>query len=59
MNIIEFSDKYKDEAACVADLKQRRDLQVKACPHCVSTEFYWKGDKAMYECKKCHYRMSL
>ena len=59
MNIIEFSDKYKDEAACVADLKQRRDLQVKECPHCGCTEFYWKGDKAMYECKKCHYRMSL
>ena len=52
MNIIEFSDKYKDEAACVADLKQRRDLQVKECPHCGCTEFYWKGDKAMYECKK-------
>lgn len=59
MNLTDFSKRYDTEEACIDDLRRRRDAQVKVCPHCGGTDYYWKGDKTMYECKRCHYRMSL
>ena len=59
MDLIEFTKKFPDEESCKTHFKALRDAQAKKCPHCQGTAFYWKNDKEMYECKECHYRMSL
>ena len=59
MDLIEFTKKFPDEESCKTHFKALRDAQAKKCPHCQGTAFYWKNDKEVYECKECHYRMSL
>lgn len=59
MNLVDFIKDFPDEESCKLHFKGLRDAQVKICPKCGCTEYYWKNDKEMYECKRCHYRMSL
>jgi len=59
MNLLNFVSQYPDEASCKAKFKEYRDKQGVVCPHCRSTEHYWKKDKECYECKKCGKRQSL
>jgi len=59
MNLLNFVSQYPDEASCKAKFKEYRDQQGVVCPHCGSTEHYWKQDKESYQCKKCGYRQSL
>jgi DNA-directed RNA polymerase subunit RPC12/RpoP len=59
MNLLNFTMSFPDEASCKAKWKEYRDKQGVVCPHCGSTEHYWKKDKENYECKQCGYRQSL
>jgi Zn ribbon nucleic-acid-binding protein len=59
MNLLNFVEQYPDEASCRVKFKEYRDQQGVVCPHCKSTQHYWKQDKECYECKKCGKRQSL
>lgn len=59
MNILEFAKAFPDEESCEMRLKEYRLKKGVVCPHCGSTEHYWKSDKKSFECKKCRYRQSL
>ena len=59
MNILEFSQKFPDEASCIAYFKGQRVLQGVVCKRCGSREHYWLEGKLSYECKHCHSRQSL
>jgi len=59
MRLLEFSTNFPDEASCIAKLRELREAEIHICPKCGHAEWYWKGDKLCYECKKCHHRESL
>ena len=59
MRLIDFMNAFPDEASCKSKLKEYREKQGVVCPHCGSTQHYWKKDKQCFECKHCHYRQSL
>jgi hypothetical protein len=59
MNILEFAQKFPNEASCITYFKQQRDLQGVVCKRCGSKEHYWLKGKLCYECKLCHSRQSL
>ncbi|HPL93712.1 MAG TPA: transposase, partial [Paludibacteraceae bacterium] len=45
MNLLNFVAQYPDEASCRVKFKAYRDQQGFVCPHCKSTQHYWKQDK--------------
>ena len=59
MNLIKFTEQYLYEASCKARIKVLREECGIVCVRCGHKEHYWKKDKDMYECKKCHFRTSL
>lgn len=59
MNLLEFVERFPDEASCKSRFKEIREKEGLVCRKCGHTEHYWKKDKEQYECKKCKARMSL
>lgn len=59
MNLNDFTSRFPDEESCKKYFKGIRDRQQKTCAKCGCTEFYWKNDKEMYQCKECGKRFSL
>lgn len=59
MKILEFFSKYPDEKSCKSAFKKCREKEGVICKKCRGTEHYWLKKKELYECKKCHFRMSL
>ncbi|WP_299183938.1 hypothetical protein [uncultured Chryseobacterium sp.] len=47
------------ENFCILKLKEIRVSKGIICMKCNSTQYYWKNDKSMFECKICHSRKSL
>lgn len=59
MNILEFIQKFPDEAACRLKFKEQRDQIGVICNKCGSKEHFWLKNKQCYECKHCHSRQSI
>lgn len=59
MKILEFFSKYPDEKSCKSAFKKCREKEGVICKKCRGREHYWLKTKELYECKKCHFRMSL
>jgi transposase-like protein len=59
MTILEFADKFPDEASCRKDFKEKRELEGIICKTCKSKEHYWLPSKEQWECKNCHFRTTL
>ena len=59
MNLLNFNEIYPNEESCKLKFKEMRDKQGVVCSHCGCKEHYWKGDKWVYECKKCGFRTTL
>ena len=59
MNLINFIEKFPDEASCRANFKEIRDAEGVKCRKCGHTDHYWLKNIESYECKKCRTRMSL
>ena len=59
MNLLNFNEIYPNEDSCKLKFKEIRDKQGVVCSHCGCKEHYWKGDKWVYECKKCSFRTTL
>lgn len=59
MNILNFMQRFPDEASCIAYLKEQREQSGVACKHCGCREHRWDAKKRSFECKHCHSRQSL
>lgn len=59
MNILNFMQRFPDEASCVTYLKEQREQSGIVCKHCGCREHRWDGNKLVFECKHCHSRQSL
>lgn len=59
MNILEFIQKFPDEASCMSYFKAQKEQAGIICKSCGSTEFYWQKGKLCHECRHCHSRQSL
>lgn len=59
MNILNFMQRFPDEASCIAYLKEQREQSGVVCKGCGSMEHRWDTKKLSFECKHCHSRQSL
>jgi hypothetical protein len=59
MKLIEFTDSFPDEASCKSTFKRLREQEGVVCKRCKNEKHYWLKSKELYECKSCHFRMSL
>lgn len=59
MTLFEFYQKFPEEKFCIDFLKELKFKQGLICKKCGNTDFYWKNDRLMFECKKCKSRISI
>jgi hypothetical protein len=59
MKLLDFFKNFPDEESCRAHFKEVRDKEGVVCKGCCGEAHWWLKSKSMYECKKCHRRMSL
>lgn len=60
MKLVDFFNNYPNEAECKAKFKEIREKNGVFCKSCgAEDEYWWLKSKELYECKKCHFRMSL
>lgn len=59
MNILNYMQKFPDEAFCIAYLKEQREQFAIAWKHCGRVEHRWDAIKQVFECKYCHHRQSF
>lgn len=59
MNILNFMQRFPDEASCIAYLKEQREQSGVVCKRCGCREHRWDANKLSFECRHCHSRQSL
>lgn len=59
MNIINFINRFPDEASCVEYIKQQRIQQGISCKRCGCTKHYWLENKKSFQCSSCGFRTSI
>jgi len=59
MKLIEFFNQFPDEQSCISKFKNYREQEGVFCKKCGHKDHYWLKSKELYECKSCHFRMSL
>lgn len=59
MSILKIIEQYNDENSCRLKLRSTREKQGLTCGKCGHNKHYWKKDKQCWECKQCHFRISL
>jgi len=57
--LLDFYKNFPNEESCVDYLKALRIKSGLICRKCGHTDFYWKKDRFMFECKKCRIRFSV
>lgn len=59
MNILNFMQKFSDEASCIAYLKEQKEQFGVVCKRCGCEEHIWNLKKLSFECRHCHSMQSL
>lgn len=59
VNILNFMQRFPDEASCISYLKEQREQSGVVCKRCGGLEYRWDANKLSSECKRCHSRQSL
>ncbi|MFT5824087.1 MAG: hypothetical protein ACI8ZM_005353 [Crocinitomix sp.] len=60
MTILEFTDKFPDEASCRKDFKEKRKSEGIICKTCKGLDHYTLPSREQWEwCKSCHFRTTL
>lgn len=59
MVLLDFHQRFPDEESCVEYLRMLRIKEGLVCKNCKGTNFYWKKDRLMFECKECKSRFSI
>jgi hypothetical protein len=59
MVLLDFYQRFPDEESCIEYLRKLRIDSGLVCKKCSNSEFYWKKDRLMFECKQCKCRLSV
>ena len=59
MNIINFINRFPDEASCVEFIKEQRIQQGIICKKCTGRKQYWLENKLSFQCASCGFRTSI
>jgi hypothetical protein len=59
MRLIEFVERFPDEASCRRHFKLVREAEGVICKKCNGTKHYWLSGKEQFECKNCRFRTTL
>jgi ribosomal protein L37E len=59
MNIINFINRFPDEASCVDFIKEQRSQQGIICKKCAGSRHYWLENKHSFQCANCGFRTSI
>lgn len=59
MNIINFINRFPDEASCVEFIKEQRIQQGIICKKCSGCKHYWLENKLSFQCAACGFRTSI
>jgi len=59
MNLLNFVEKYPNEASCKLKFKELREKEGVVCRKCGHTEHYWLSTIDHFKCKKCGTRTTL
>lgn len=59
MNIINFINRFPDEASCVEFIKKQRIQQGIICKKCTGHKHYWLENKLSFQCASCGFRTSI
>lgn len=59
MNIINFINRFPDEASCVEFIKHARLQQGIICKRCSHSQHYWLENKKSFQCASCKFRTSI
>jgi hypothetical protein len=59
MRLINFLEKFPDEASCKVHFRNIRLAEGVICKKCKSKDHYWLQGKEQFECKQCKFRTTL
>lgn len=59
MNIINFINRFPDEASCIEFIKAQRMQQGIICKKCIGIKHYWLENKLSFQCASCGFRTSI
>lgn len=59
MNIINFINRFPDEASCIDFIKEQRSQQGVICKKCTGSRHYWLENKRSFQCASCGFRTSI
>jgi len=59
MNIINFINRFPDEASCIEFIKAQRMQQGIICKKCTGIKHYWLENKLFFQCASCGFRTSI
>lgn len=59
MNIINFINRFPDEASCIEFIKEQRIQQGIICKKCSGCKHYWLENKVCFQCSSCGFRTSI
>ena len=59
MNIINFINRFPDEASCIDFIKEQRSQQGIICKKCIGSRYYWLENKHSFQCASCGFRTSI
>ena len=59
MNIINFINRFPDEASCIDFIKEQRSQQGIICKKCIGSRHYWLENKHSFQCASCGFRTSI
>lgn len=59
MNIINFINRFPDEASCIEFIKVQRIQEGIICKKCTGTKHYWLENKLCFQCTSCGFRTSI
>ena len=59
MNIINFINRFPDEASCIEFIKAQRMQQGIICKKCTGIKHYWLENKLSFQCASCGFRTSI
>ena len=59
MNIINFINRFPDEAFCIDFIKEQRIQQGIICKKCTGSRHYWLENKHSFQCASCGFRTSI
>ena len=59
MNIINFINRFPDEASCIDFIKEQRSKQGIICKKCTGSRHYWLENKHSFQCASCGFRTSI